>query len=901
VRPQPFIDSDPADRSADDLLSPVHARIDGLTERLDRISRTTSGQPLLPKPPETAEKSDPVAEALARLDRRLDQMMAVSRSAAAHIRRPIAPPPRKTAKNDRAYWAEQIATRQRTLDAPSQPEAAAAETWPATAADFADVEFQLHDIAALSHDVAEIGRALTQATPQREIEALQAEVRALADRIDRTRMIGADTPDFSAIEQELSQIRDSLSRLTPAENIAELEGLVRTLLAKIEQTSNSERALQDSAAIGQLESAIASLRSMVSTVASEGTLSQLATEVRGLAEQFERITAESSLETLNRLEARIKELLSNERPPAQMPSPENDRSPADVSSPGDAAALQAIDTRIALIAQKLDQTDERFERLASVERGLADVLAHLKEIDNARPQNSHNMPPVMPPVPAAPGGTQAASRVTTGREQAAGMPNAQPPSEPAPLSYDVVEASPAAAPNIPRPAPREPIDPSLPPNTPLEPGRGISGSKATSAATRIAASEAALGGFRSASAEPGSRSAAIAAARNAARAAYLSEAESQSDTQSKSWLPWRSRRASDKAQQPISKPAFPADHAEGQFESDAPDQGARMAKTALVASSVIIMTIAATHTAVELLFPDAAPSFLSASVEPLSPRPSRSAALPGRAPLRTAPEFDSEMADPVGSISGRPSISAPADVPQLESDNLLSPVPLVPLGTPATPQIASANPPADAPLDKLPSSIGPALRQALAAKNPAALYELGVRFAEGRGVTQNMNVAAGWFEQAAQSGFTPAQFRLASMMEKGEGLKKDPQAASRLYRLAADKGHAKAMHNLAVLHAEGLGGQPDYANAAHWFRRAAAFGIADSQYNLGVLYARGGDADAAKKRDSIAERLDSKSLNEAKQAVKSFVAETEPESATSLKAPSGGWDRAPAAQAKPKR
>jgi localization factor PodJL len=247
---------------------------------------------------------------------------------------------------------------------------------------------------------------------------------------------------------------------------------------------------------------------------------------------------------------------------------------------------------------------------------------------------------------------------------------------------------------------------------------------------------------------------------------------------------------------------------------------------------------------------------------------------------------------------------------------------LIPLAPHATPPIAAVNPPPETDnLDKLPPSIGPALRQAADSKNPAALYELGVRFAEGRGVPQNSTAAAGWFERAAKAGFTPAQFRLAGIMEKGEGVRKDLQAAARLYRLAADKGHAKAMHNLAVLYAEGLNSKPDYANAAHWFRKAAAYGITDSQYNLGVLYARGigmptnlvesyrwfalaasaGDPDAAKKRDSIAERLDSKSLSEAKQAVKSFVAETEPEAATSLKAPPGGWDRAPAAQAKPKR
>ena len=87
------------------------------------------------------------------------------------------------------------------------------------------------------------------------------------------------------------------------------------------------------------------------------------------------------------------------------------------------------------------------------------------------------------------------------------------------------------------------------------------------------------------------------------------------------------------------------------------------------------------------------------------------------------------------------------------------------------------------------------------------------------------------------------------------------------------------MHNLAVIYAEGGDqGRPDYVAAAEWFRKGAEYGVRDSQYNLAILYARGlgveqnlvqsylwfaaaaaqGDADAAKKRDDVGARLDSK-------------------------------------------
>jgi localization factor PodJL len=218
--------------------------------------------------------------------------------------------------------------------------------------------------------------------------------------------------------------------------------------------------------------------------------------------------------------------------------------------------------------------------------------------------------------------------------------------------------------------------------------------------------------------------------------------------------------------------------------------------------------------------------------------------------------------------------------------------------------------------DKLPASIGgPALRTAGAAGNPAAEYEIGVRFAEGRGVPANTELAVQWLERAANQGLAPAQYRLGSLYEKGQGVKKDLEKARTLYLAAADKGNAKAVHNLAVLYAEGIDGKPDYRTAAQWFRKAAERGVADSQYNLGILYARGigvdqnlaesykwfslaaaqGDQDSAKKRDDVTGRLDQQSLVAARLAVQTWVAEPAPDEAMTVKAPANGWDGAPAA------
>jgi localization factor PodJL len=119
----------------------------------------------------------------------------------------------------------------------------------------------------------------------------------------------------------------------------------------------------------------------------------------------------------------------------------------------------------------------------------------------------------------------------------------------------------------------------------------------------------------------------------------------------------------------------------------------------------------------------------------------------------------------------------------------------------------------------------------------------------------------------------------------------------------------RAMHNLAVMLAEGGSAKPDYGKAVTWFSKAASYGVRDSQFNLAVLLARGlgvpqnlnqsyawfalaaqqGDADAAKKRDAVAAKLDAKTLADAKATATSFKMLSPEPSANDVAPPPGGW------------
>ena len=62
-----------------------------------------------------------------------------------------------------------------------------------------------------------------------------------------------------------------------------------------------------------------------------------------------------------------------------------------------------------------------------------------------------------------------------------------------------------------------------------------------------------------------------------------------------------------------------------------------------------------------------------------------------------------------------------------------------------------------------------------------------------------------------------------------------------------------------------------------------------------------GDKESAKKRDDVAAHLDPAALAAAQQAVKSFVAEPQPQEAVTVHEPPGGWDQAAGAPAQTSR
>jgi len=941
TRPRPprhdYDDGNARPAAARDVLSEVHARLDQLTDQLEQLAR---GKPALRGAPTQPRR-------LLRLggDLPVDETGAADAPASSARHRPDLPSP-ATAPQLVAEAAE-----------PEQPP------------EFPELEEQLRRIttqieslrstgldkviAAFRSDLSDIRRQLTEALPRKAVESLCVEVEALARRIERSRERTGDSDVLSGIERGLAEIRDALRGMTTAESLVGFDEALKALAQKLDLII----AREDPAALRQLETAIGGLRGVVSHVASNDALAKVAEDVGNLAAKIDSLAKGAATgKAVSALGNRIGTLTDAINASAEVAAPrglekllsETMEKLESVRRTTDPSAFKRLEERIAQLIGRLDASDARLGNLATVERGVTDLLAHVEQLHSAEtaPAADTSARPAVAAIARDVAEIKRSEQRTQDSLEAVHDTVEQVVGRLAMIESDIHGAAIGAPRN---PMSVQPVAEKAQPAADTASPAG----PATAPAEMIAAAE---------------RQDFIAAARRATQAATASGIGDEM----RSGLRRRRRSRS---------------RANGEMQENKPP---RLRKF-LVAGAIALFTVSCLQIALHIFQADSRPAGDASApwhspAEPTAPpQKNPNAAQPqsgspqplGRAepspadtsgpvppvpPVPSAPSNVAPNAAPGGSAGGNPSQNsepaataapaaqstatppssatppvAPSAAPSAAPTVTPAPEPpATPLRSPALnapdptgslpprPMPATSPPPPtpsnttamNAPelsIDALPPAIGgPVLRAAAIAGDMAAQYEIAVRFGDGRGVPRDERQAAYWLELAAKQGLAPAQFRLGGYYEKGIGVKKDLAAARDLYLAAAAKGNGKAMHNLAVLYADGINGRADYHTSALWFRKAADRGITDSQYNLAILYARGagepqnyaeaykwfalaakqGDIEAANKRDDIAAQLDEETLAAANLVVKNWKPEPQPDDAIKVKAPPGGWDAA---------
>lgn len=120
--------------------------------------------------------------------------------------------------------------------------------------------------------------------------------------------------------------------------------------------------------------------------------------------------------------------------------------------------------------------------------------------------------------------------------------------------------------------------------------------------------------------------------------------------------------------------------------------------------------------------------------------------------------------------------------------------------------------------------------------NAEAEYNLGSRYALGRGVPRDDAMALRWYRLSASQVDANAENTIGYMYDLGHGVSRNYSLALRWYRLAAAHGNADAESNIGAMDLLGQGVPNDVAQARGYFERAANKGSTAGQNNLGLVY-----------------------------------------------------------------
>jgi len=124
-------------------------------------------------------------------------------------------------------------------------------------------------------------------------------------------------------------------------------------------------------------------------------------------------------------------------------------------------------------------------------------------------------------------------------------------------------------------------------------------------------------------------------------------------------------------------------------------------------------------------------------------------------------------------------------------------------------------------------------------KHPDALFNIGLLYMKGLGVSQSYSEAAEYFIISYAEGHPDAALNLAQFYRQGLGVQKDPKEAFKWFKRAAEQGDVEGQYNVAVSLDKGDGVTKNAVAAFKWFRLSAINGHLDAQYNLGLKYALG--------------------------------------------------------------
>ncbi|MFO0406253.1 MAG: hypothetical protein ACK50Q_07725 [Labrys sp. (in: a-proteobacteria)] len=186
----------------------------------------------------------------------------------------------------------------------------------------------------LRGDIAEIARAIAEASPVRALESLEQQMTALAAKLDASRDRGVSDQILVPIEKLLEDLARKLLSVKPV-GLDEIQTEIRGLAARFDQAVAQGIDTSDFEALVQKVGAI---HEMVGTVARPEVISDLAARVETLGARIDRLAGtDRDAAMLGRLSQHVGEIRSL------------------MDKPGDSEGLARVEARLDALAAKLER------------------------------------------------------------------------------------------------------------------------------------------------------------------------------------------------------------------------------------------------------------------------------------------------------------------------------------------------------------------------------------------------------------------------------------------------------------------------------------------------------------------------------------------------------------------
>jgi TPR repeat protein len=116
-----------------------------------------------------------------------------------------------------------------------------------------------------------------------------------------------------------------------------------------------------------------------------------------------------------------------------------------------------------------------------------------------------------------------------------------------------------------------------------------------------------------------------------------------------------------------------------------------------------------------------------------------------------------------------------------------------------------------------------------------AQFDLGLRYAKGRGIPRDDREARYWYRKAAEQQDMRAQLNLGIMCLMGRGAPRNAKVAFEWCKKSAVNGLPEAQATLGGMYEKGVGVKADIIRASVWYKRAADQGFGPARARLRAI------------------------------------------------------------------